>query len=56
MPPAAQTSMHSLMMPWTILREALSFAAPPKVVPQTVLIPENEALMRSLLQRVPRKF
>ena len=56
MPPLRQTSMHSLIKACTTLLEERSEAASPKVQPRTALIPENAALIRSLLQRVPRKF
>ena len=56
MPPLRQTSMHSLIKACTTFLEERSEAASPKVQPRTALIPENAALIRSLLQRVPRKF
>ena len=56
MPPARHTSMHSLMRACTIFLDARGPAASPNVQPSTALMPENEAFMRSLLQRVPMKL
>ena len=56
MPPVAHTSMHSLIRACTTRRDSLGPAASPNVQPRTALMPENAALISSLLQRVPMKF